>query len=96
MFDSFQEDDKLKVLSALVNKELTFGEAGAKILEYKQWETKKGEFLRGVCVDTWEEAQEKFPTFATRDRIMKFKDTSKEFMVIIQVATWLKDFQLSS
>lgn len=71
----------MQVLSALLEKEVSFKTAGAMIAQSKLWSTIKEQFLKEIGINTWEESQEKFPAYAKKERLMKFNPTSQQFKV---------------
>ena len=68
-----QDEDKLEVLELLASKELSFAEAAKRIDEIKSWKHTRDTFLREVNISTWEEAQHRFPRYAKKDALTRFK-----------------------
>ncbi len=52
---------------------MSFDEAVGVIEELKSWGTTRDLFLQETHVKTWAEAEEKFPFYAKRDRLLQFK-----------------------
>jgi hypothetical protein len=72
-----QDEDKLDVLSELTKCEISMDEANTKIKHLKSWRITKALFLKELKLQSWEDAQQQFPLFADKNKLMKF-DIKKE------------------
>lgn len=69
---SLQDEEKTSVLDLLVNHDLAMEDVSKKIQELKCWRCTKEAFVNRMHVDSWEEAQQKFPLYAQKKRLLKF------------------------
>ena len=80
-----QEEQKLRLLSGLSALDISMDEASKLIENIKHWSAMESLFLKEVNVDTWEEAERRFPKYANREKLLQFKvkdkTMSKEFKV---------------
>ena len=64
--------EQCNLLSKLVSKNITLAEMQTHASRYKQEKALKNAFTRMTNVDTWEEAVEKYPHFATDEQLERF------------------------
>ena len=67
----------MRLLDDLLDKTLSLNEAESESCNLKITKTTEDTFLKEVECKTWEEAKELIPSFAKREKLMKFKGKGK-------------------
>ena len=68
-----QPPDQTSLLQKVISGECSLSELKEAATEIKQMSALRAAFVRLVNVESWEEAQEKFPLFATTEELRKFR-----------------------
>ena len=71
----------------LQNGEISFAEAVGRVSQCKLWNHLKGEFLKEVGVASWDEAKQKFPKYASKDRLMQFSKSKPQPFKVATLST---------
>ena len=69
---TLQESDQCHLLQRVIDCEITIADLKEAAANIKQMDCLKKAFLKLVNFDTWEEAEEKLPIFATQEQLQKF------------------------
>ena len=79
-----QDEQKIEVLTRIKNKEITMEGAAIVSKDMKELNLTKEKFLKHLNMETWQEAQEKIPKYATESKLKLFSKkatSSKDFSV---------------